>query len=46
MTAEDATEYRSLAALINYVSQDRVDVGFCAKELSQRMSTPEYGDEL
>ena len=46
MSEKEATEYRSLAALINYISQDRVDLGFAAKELSQRMARPEYGDEV
>ena len=42
---KDVIEYRSEAALINYISSDRVDTGFTAKELCQKMSAPRAGDE-
>ena len=40
----EATEFRSLAALGNYISLDRVDVSFSVKELAQRMARPRAGD--
>ena len=41
-----ATEYRSLAALVNYISADRVDIGYSAKELCQKMARPQEGDDI
>ena len=45
MLGAAATDYRSLFALVNCISQDRVDVGYAAKELSERMLAPEVGDD-
>ena len=35
-----AKAYRGLAALGNYMGQDRPDIGFCCKEISKSMSDP------
>ena len=40
-----ATQHRGLVALLNYIAQDRPDLSFCAKELSQTMARPRVGDE-
>ena len=40
LNAEQATLYRALAARINYVSMDRADVAFAAKELCRDCSAP------
>ena len=45
MSSGDATQHRSLVALANFISQDRVDVGFATKALSQTMANPRVGDE-
>ncbi len=34
------TEYRSIAARINYLAQDRADIQFAAKEICKDMSSP------
>ena len=44
MSAEEATAHRSLVALANYISQDRPDLSFASKDLSQTMATPLAGD--
>ena len=36
--------YRALAARANYLSQDRVDIGFVVKELCRNMSKPRQSD--
>ena len=38
--------YRGLVALANYISQDRADIGFAAKEVSKSMSAPAECDIL
>eukprot|EP00971_Amphidinium_carterae_P014223 280751-Amphidinium_carterae.1 len=44
---EDSTLYRSMAMRCNYLSQDRPDVSFAAKEAARHMSTPnERGLEM
>ena len=40
LTGEDATLYRALAARANYLSLDRPDLGFSAKELCREFSQP------
>jgi len=40
LSKEDAKNYRRAAARINYMAQDRVDLGFAAKEVSRCMSSP------
>ena len=40
----DSTMYRALAARANYLSQDRVDIGFAVKELCRNMSKPRQSD--
>ena len=40
----EATRYCALAARINYLSQDRVDVQFAAKEACRGMSKPKMKD--
>ena len=42
---ESSTTHRSLVALLNYISQDRPDLSFAAKELSQTMARPRVGDD-
>ena len=44
MPPADASNYRRLAALLNFVAQDRADVAFAAKEISRSMSNPLIGD--
>ena len=36
----EVTRYRALAATANYLSQDRMDMQFCAKEVCRDMSRP------
>ena len=38
--------HRSMVALINYISQDRPDLGYCSTELSRTMANPRVGDEI
>ena len=40
LTQEEATEYRQVAARINYLAADRPDIGFAAKQICARMATP------
>ena len=40
MDDKEATEYRGLVALLNFISQDRADVAYASKEVSRRMSSP------
>ena len=39
MSKEEATRYRGTAARTNYLSQDRPDLAFSAKEACRRMSS-------
>ena len=41
-----AKVYRGLAALGNFVAQDRADIGFAAKEVSKTMADPAECDLL
>ena len=44
MSEADATTYRSLVARLNYLAQDRPDLGFASKELSRHMCAPSERD--
>ena len=44
MGMKEATEYRGLVALLNFISQDRVDSAFASKEVSKPMATPTKED--
>ena len=44
LQGEEATQYRALAARANYLSQDRVDIQFAAKEACRGMSKPKRKD--
>ena len=45
MTAAQAARFRKGAAILNYLSQDRIDVAYASKEVSRFMSDPRAGDE-
>ena len=45
MSAGDASRFRRGAAKLNYLSQDRIDMAYCSKEISRRMAAPCVGDE-
>ena len=45
MPASDATTFRSQAARINYIAQDRPDLSLAACVLATRMAAPRLGDE-
>ena len=40
LSPEDATTFRALAARANYVSQDRPDLSFAAKEMCREFAVP------
>ena len=40
----EATQYRALAARLNYLALDRADLQFAAKEISKYMSSPKDAD--
>ena len=44
LTGEEATQYRALAARLNYLALDRPDIQFSAKEISKYMATPRSMD--
>ena len=44
LKGDEATNYRGLAALANYLSQDRPDIAYASKEVSRAMSAPSVGD--
>ena len=44
MSKEEAKVYRGLAALANFMSQDRPDLSFASKELSKSMAGPRKKD--
>ena len=46
MQSTDATAYRRGVAKINFMCQDRMDMGFASKELSKGMAKPRVGDEV
>ena len=43
---EEATQFRSAAARINNVAQDRPDRSLAACVLAQKMANPKVGDEM
>ena len=44
LSSADAKLYRGFVALLNFMSQDRVDLSFASKEVSKSMSSPTVGD--
>ena len=46
MGSAEASKYRRTAAQLNYLSQDRADLGYASKEISRSMANPCKGDEL
>ena len=44
MDREDLQECRGIAARLNYLSPDRMDIGFAVKEAARNMSKPLIGD--
>ena len=44
MTASEATLYRGIAARLNYLAQDRIDIQYACKEASRRMARPRVCD--
>ena len=44
MERDDAKKYRGIAARLNYLSPERMDVGFAVKEAARNMSKPLFGD--
>ena len=44
MSSSDATQYRAVAARLNYLSLDRADIQFACKESARKMATPCNGD--
>ena len=44
MSREDAKKYRGIAARLNYLSPDRMDIGYAVKEAARNMSKPLFGD--
>ena len=45
MGSAEASKFRRGAAKLNYLGQDRVDIAFASKEISNKMSCPLVGDE-
>ena len=45
MNGEEAGKFRRAVAMVNYMAQDRPDLGVAANLLSRHMSTPRQGDE-
>ena len=43
LESADATQFRSIAARVNYLSADRPDLQFAAKELCRMMARPTAG---
>ena len=44
LNAEDARSYRAIAARLNYISPDRLDIGYTVKESARNMSKPRASD--
>ena len=44
LTSSESTRYRAVAARMNYLAMDRVDLQYAAKDLSRKMSAPTRGD--
>jgi hypothetical protein len=45
MDPDDAWKYRRGTARVNYMAQDRADLGVATTNLSQSMADPQMGDE-
>jgi hypothetical protein len=43
LSSEQAQKYRSLAARVNFLAQDRPDLQFASRRVSKHMSTPSVG---
>ena len=43
LDASQATKYRRIAARLNYLAMDRVDLMYCTKEICRHMATPTIG---
>ena len=41
---KEATQYRALAARLNYLALDRADIQFATKEVAKYMATPKQGN--
>ena len=46
LDAQEAIQYGSMVARLNYLSQDRSDIQFAVKEVCRGMSKPTEGDVL
>ena len=46
MDGGDAAKFRRGAAKLNYMTQDRADLGLTSEEIARRMARPMAGDEL
>ena len=46
LNASRAKRYRAASARLNYLAQDRLDLGFVSKPLAQAMSSPSEADEM
>ena len=46
LSEREATLYRAIAARLNHLAQDRVDVQFAAKDVAKHMSRPAAVDWL
>ena len=44
LNEREAKRYRGAVARFNYISQDRMDLGFASKELSRNMAKPTEAD--
>ena len=40
MPPSEATKYRGIAARLNFLAQDRIDLQYACKDASRRMSKP------
>ena len=45
MSQSEAARFRKGAAILNYFSQDRIDLSYASKEISRFMADPQVGDE-
>lgn len=46
MNKDEAAKFRKGAAILNNLSQDRVDMSYASKEVSRFMADPRVGDEV
>ena len=40
LAVKEATEMRRIIATVNYIAQDRLDIGYAVKECARMMATP------